>query len=208
VSVLDGSAEERARLHHDLQARLTVIVGYADLLRTRTDETVRQEGLKRIMDAAELLGRDLTAAFGNGAATPSRRERPRPLPATPVQLLLIDDDDELRTLLRLTLPEDDFVVRDTSDGGEGVLLVEELAPALVLLDWNMPARSGADVLEELKQRWPRLPVVVLTAEGRASEREHAERLGANAFLRKPFSPIELLETIGRLLSERLPDKPA
>ena len=58
---------------------------------------------------------------------------------------------------------------------------------------------AAEVLQELKRRLPDLPVIVLTAEPRASERQRAEELGADAFLSKPFSPIELLETIERLL---------
>ena len=167
---------------------------------------VRREAPKRILEASEQLRRDLEVLFGE---EPQPR-RAKPLagsPARPRQLLLVDDD-ELRTLLRLTLPEDDYDLRDTSDPNYVPGLVLEATPELVLLDWNMPTRSGADVLEALKRGWPRLPVIVLTAEGRSSERELAAELGADAVLRKPFSPIELLETIGRLLAERLPNQAA
>jgi len=172
----------------------------------RDDEAVREEGLKRILEAAELLKQELEALFAAEPQLPAARAVESA--STPHHVLVVDDDDELRALLRLTLPEPDYVVRDTSDPNDVLRLVWELAPELVLLDWNMPERSGAEVLDGLKRGWPRLPVIVLTADGRPSEQKLAEELGADAFLRKPFSPIELLETIDRLLAERLPNQAA
>lgn len=205
MTALDGaSAETRARIRHDLHARLTLIVGYAELLGTRDDEHIRREGPERIIEAAELLGREIDALFEeSGSPAASNGGQVRPEPAT---IVVVDDDEQIRELLRLTLPEADFTVREASSGPETLRLIEAETPALVLLDWHMPARPGAEVLEELKRRWPDLPVVVLTAELRQSERERAEALGADAFLTKPFSPIELLETIERLLAERLRDQ--
>jgi signal transduction histidine kinase len=62
---LDAEADARTRLRHDLHARLTVIVGYAELLRSRDDERVRQQAVERILEAAELLGRDIEALFAS-----------------------------------------------------------------------------------------------------------------------------------------------
>jgi DNA-binding response OmpR family regulator len=78
----------------------------------------------------------------------------------------------------------------------------------VLLDWRMPGRSGADVLQELKTRYPETPVIVLTAEPERPNREHAESLGADVFITKPFSPLQLLALIERLLPERPLDERA
>jgi len=64
----------------------------------------------------------------------------------------------------------------------------------------MPNVSGEEVLPRLKKRHPNLPVIVLTAAG--EQRRHARRLGADAFLTKPFSPLELLRTIEQLLETR------
>lgn len=72
-------------------------------------------------------------------------------------------------------------------------------PDLVLLDWKMPGRSGSEVLDELKRSYPDLPVIVLTAEIQEHHRVLAESLGVDVFLTKPFSPLELLETVERLL---------
>ena len=199
MTALDGASEEtRARLRHDLKARLAVIVGYAELLRARDDEQIRRDGPKRIVEAAELLGREIDALFEEPGSAGA--------PGALGTIVIVDDDEQIRELLRLTIPEADFTVREASGGPETLRMIEAETPALVLLDWHMPARPGAEVLEELKRRWPDLPVVVLTAEQRQSERERADALGANAFLTKPFSPIELLETIERVVAQKPPDQ--
>jgi CheY-like chemotaxis protein len=66
-----------------------------------------------------------------------------------------------------------------------------------LLDWRMPVTGGAAVLGRLKERHPDLPVIVLTAD--PGQRDEAFRLGADAFLTKPFSPMGLLRSIESLL---------
>lgn len=115
------------------------------------------------------------------------------------RVLIVDDDEAIRKLLRMTLPDDAYEVVEAADGEEVGGVLEEGPPDLVVLDWKMPGVHGAFVLDELKGRHPTLPVIVLTAEGRDSQRALADALRADAFLTKPFSPIELLDTIERLL---------
>jgi two-component system phosphate regulon response regulator PhoB len=115
------------------------------------------------------------------------------------RVLIVDDDQSIRTLLRMTLPDDAYEVIEAADGSEVADLLTQEAPDLVVLDWKMPGRHGAFVLEDLKGRNPKLPVIVLTAEGRDTQRALAEALRADAFLTKPFSPLQLLETIEQLL---------
>jgi DNA-binding response OmpR family regulator len=114
------------------------------------------------------------------------------------RILIVDDDESLRTLLRLTLPAEDYDVIEAHDGAEALRMIETRHPDLVVLDWQMPSRSGADVLAGLRTSGRELPVIVLTAGG-GDQRARAEALGANAFLTKPFSPLELLAEIERLL---------
>jgi two-component system, OmpR family, phosphate regulon response regulator PhoB len=115
--------------------------------------------------------------------------------------LIVDDDESVRSLLRMTLPEEGYEIDEATDGEQALGVVEERTPDLVLLDWKMPGRHGSLVLDELKSRHPQLPVIVLTAEIEEHHRNLAESLKVDVFLTKPFSPLELLETIERLLDE-------
>lgn len=122
------------------------------------------------------------------------------------RVLVVDDDESVRALLRMTLPAEEYEVVEATDGDSALAQLDQGLPALVVLDWKMPGRHGALVLEELKRRHPRLPVIVLTAEVKATQRAVAESMHVDAFLTKPFSPLELLGTIERLLAERKPDE--
>jgi CheY-like chemotaxis protein len=142
----------------------------------------------------------------NDSRYEDRRGREAGRPPVTFRVLIADDDATVRSLLRATLPEDGYDVLEACDGNEALQLIGQEPLDLVLLDWHMPGRRGAQVLEELKRRHPALPVVVLTAEHQAPHRARAEALGVDVFLTKPFSPIELLDTVERLLPERRPDE--
>jgi DNA-binding response OmpR family regulator len=116
------------------------------------------------------------------------------------RILIVDDDEALRSLLRLTFPSRDFELIEAADGDEALEALRARAPDLVVLDWQMPGRSGGVVLTEIRARHPLLPVIVLTAEstGRAKA---VSRILADAYLSKPFSPLELLAEVERLLAE-------
>lgn len=122
--------------------------------------------------------------------------------------MLVDDDATLRTLIRVTLPSDGFEVVEAADGAEALQLLDERPPDLVVLDWNMPERSGAEVLADLKRRDARVPVIVLTGERDKRPRAVARMLGADEFLTKPFSPLRLLDAIDRLIADRAPNQTA
>ena len=199
--------EEFARLAHDVMSPLAVIVGYAELLRTRDDEKIRREAPEVISEAAEQLraavralvygtaGGD-AAGHTNGSAAPARL-----VAGVRRRIVLVDDDPIVRRLLRTTLPSESYDVLEASDGDAALRLVDGAEPSLVVLDWHLPGRTGREVLAESKRRSPRLPVLVLTAEHDPEQRDRARRLGADVFLTKPFSPSELLEAIERLLGE-------
>ncbi len=117
------------------------------------------------------------------------------------RVLIVDDDESIRALLRLTLPTEEYEVAEAVDGEDGLRMLSEANPDLILLDWKMPGRHGSLVLDEVKVRRPALPVIVLTSEIQEHHRRLAESLSVDAFLTKPFSPTELLDTIERLLAE-------
>jgi CheY-like chemotaxis protein len=119
-----------------------------------------------------------------------------------LRIVLVDDDERVRRLLRTTFRGEDYEILEAANGDDGLRLVEEQPPDLVILGWEMPGRHGSLVLDAVKTRRPALPVIVLTADQRQSQRDLAESIGADAFLNKPFSPLELLSVIERLLADR------
>jgi len=121
-------------------------------------------------------------------------------------VLIVDDDEVIRSLLRLTLPDEGYDLVEAEDADQALQIIAARQPALVLLDWRMPGTSGEGVLTGLKQAYPEVPVIVLTAEPEAKVRTLAESLGADVFVAKPFSPLQLLGTVERLLPERPQDE--
>lgn len=115
------------------------------------------------------------------------------------RILIVDDDPAVRALLRMTLPVEGFEIVDAPDGERALDLIAERVPDVVLLDWSMPGTTGGEVLTELRERGVTVPVIVLTAEAAPRYRERAVELGAASFLTKPFSPLELLAEVERLL---------
>jgi len=122
------------------------------------------------------------------------------------RILIVDDDESVRSLLRNTLPEEEYEIAEAADGAEALKQFGAEAPDLILLDWRMPEMGGSSVLDAVKFRHPQLPVIVLTSEVQDHHRALAESLGVDAFMTKPFSPLELLETVERLLPERPVDE--
>ena len=119
-------------------------------------------------------------------------------------VLICDDEEVLRALVRATLDGGSHSVAEACDGEEALEQARRVLPDVILLDMMMPAKSGLDVLRELR-RDPHLsetPVVMLTARTQAVDREAAALVGATRFLAKPFSPSELAAAVEELVRER------
>jgi CheY-like chemotaxis protein len=119
----------------------------------------------------------------------------------PTTVLLCDDEDRLRMLVRATLEGDEYSIVEAVDGDESLELARSLRPGLVVLDMMMPGRSGLDVVREIRSD-PQLmdvPVLMLTARASAADRDAALEAGADRYLAKPFSPRELMSVVGDLL---------
>jgi CheY-like chemotaxis protein len=122
----------------------------------------------------------------------------------PPTILVCDNEEPLRALVRATLESVSYTIVEARDGDEAIARARELKPDLILLDMMMPGRSGIDVLEELRAE-PELaatPVVMLTARTQAADREAAAGAGVNRFVAKPFSPRELAAIVESELADR------
>ena len=113
-------------------------------------------------------------------------------------ILVVDDDPDVRLTVAGILEDEGYTVVDAADGLEALAKLAELRPAAILLDIGMPRMDGYAFAAELARRGLRdgLPVIVLTADGRAAEK--AARLGADGYLTKPFTLPTLLAVVARV----------
>ena len=114
------------------------------------------------------------------------------------RILIIDDDAVVQDVARASLERDGYIVHVVGEGGEGLSLSAARAPALIVLDLGLPDMSGETVLREVRRR-SEVPIIVLSAKGRMEERVAGLGLGADDYLPKPFSPIELVARVKALL---------
>lgn len=131
--------------------------------------------------------------------TPSSSQRGRGPRRT--RVLIAEDDDSLRTLMRLSVDIGELDIDEASDGEAAILLAHENAPDIALLDWSMPGMTGLDVCRALRAdpRSAGALIVIVTARVLDGDREEALEAGADHYLGKPFSPTELLEIVRHAL---------
>ena len=118
-----------------------------------------------------------------------------------MRILVVDDDDQLRSYLRRLLGRTDYQVEEAATADEAIERVRANPPDLVVLDLQLPDRSGLEVLEFIRSEPTTrlLPVVMLTGAASPAEKIRAQSEGVTDFLSKPFSPEELLPRVRALV---------
>ena len=114
------------------------------------------------------------------------------------RILIIDDDPVVQEVARGSLEHDGYAVESAFAGAHGVRLSASQAPALIVLDLGLPDMSGETVLQQVRRR-SGVPVLILSARGRVEERVRGLGLGADDYMTKPFSPLELIARVKALL---------
>jgi putative two-component system response regulator len=116
-----------------------------------------------------------------------------------VKILLVDDEPSLRELLRATFEGAHVQVDEAASGLEAEARIKKRRPDVIVLDLRMPGMSGAELCTRLKSeaRTKKIPIVLLTGADE-EEARHAKRCGAEALVRKPFSPLDLLAVVQRV----------
>lgn len=121
------------------------------------------------------------------------------------KLLIVDDNAEVRNLLRLTLSLRPYDIREAVNGAEALEIIYAWRPDIILLDIMMPGeKDGLAVCREIKQH-PEFKdtfVTMLTARGQQQDMHEGKDAGADAYLVKPFSPMELSVLIGRFVEQK------
>jgi two-component system KDP operon response regulator KdpE len=126
--------------------------------------------------------------------------------STPVKtvVLLIDDEVQIRRLVRACLERNGYEVREAVTGEEGIAVAIDVQPSVIILDLGLPDMDGMAVLRQLRE-WSHVPVIVLSVRDRDTDKVTALDSGANDYLSKPFSTNELL---ARLRVVQRYDQPA
>ena len=117
----------------------------------------------------------------------------------PSRILVVEDDLAIRRGIVDSLRFSDYQVIETADGDEAVDLALREPVDLVLLDWVLPKSNGLEVLQQVRDRKPTLPVIMLTARGVEKDRVAGLRAGADDYVVKPFSIQELLARVEAVL---------
>jgi DNA-binding response OmpR family regulator len=121
-------------------------------------------------------------------------------------VLIADDDPDILELVSLTLERDGYEVLQARNGEEALRLAAEREPHLAVLDLMMPGIDGCEVTRRLRaaESEHRLPILILSAYAEDRQTARALEAGADAYMKKPFSPRELLAKTGSMILERRP----
>jgi DNA-binding NtrC family response regulator len=123
-------------------------------------------------------------------------------------ILVIDDEKNIRLTLSSSLEPLNVPIHTAVNGEEALKKLREGAYGLVFLDLKMPGMDGMDVLRRIRDDWPRVRVVIITAHGTIDSAVEAMKLGAVDFVQKPFSPAEIRDLATLVLEREALEEPA
>jgi two-component system, OmpR family, KDP operon response regulator KdpE len=106
------------------------------------------------------------------------------------EILLIEDDPQIRKFLRAMLTSEDYRFYESASGRDGVAQSAARHPDLILLDLGLPDRDGIDIIREIRG-WSRMPILVISARDRERDKVEALDAGADDYISKPFAPGEV-----------------
>ena len=115
-------------------------------------------------------------------------------------ILVVDDDDGIRSLVKKYLDEKNYLVNTANSAEDALKKIRIIKYDLIILDIMMPGKSGLDFIQENKKKLD-TPVILLTAKGEANERVEGLEIGADDYLPKPFEPKELILRIQNILTK-------
>ena len=197
----DGHAAHSRAAHRPLggrriSVRLAHAAGFHRPVRARWRTDTPTSGHIPDGSLATTVDRAVSVVSDPGRGSPGTRERARRS-----RVLIAEDDESLRTLLRLSIDVGELDIDEAVDGEAALELARRNPPDVVLLDWMMPGVSGLDVCRALRAdpRTASALIVIVTARSRAGDRDAALAAGADQYVAKPFSPVALLEAVRHVL---------
>ncbi|AEG16323.1 two component transcriptional regulator, winged helix family [Desulfofundulus kuznetsovii DSM 6115] len=120
------------------------------------------------------------------------------------RILVVEDEEPIRGFIRINLERNGFEVREAASGEEALNLMLETLPHLVVLDLKLPGMDGLEVCRILRQKYPQVAVLMLTARGQDMDRVKGLEMGADDYVVKPFNPLELVASVKAILRRVFP----
>lgn len=121
-------------------------------------------------------------------------------------ILVVEDDQAISTLLKYNLEQEGFAVAQAHNGEDALLLVKENKPDLIILDWMLPLIPGIEVCRQLRREneYRAIPIIMITAKGEETDKLRGLNSGADDYITKPFSPVEVIARIRAVLRRANP----
>ena len=114
------------------------------------------------------------------------------------KLLIADDQENMRLLLRITFEGEGFEIYEAKDGMEAIELAKKIDPDLIIIDYMMPGLNGYKTMERLREidpKFKKVPFIIITAKDLRCFKDYSKNFGAVEHITKPFDPEDLLEKV-------------
>ncbi len=144
------------------------------------------------------------------AQSAQRRSKPRLNARGGMRVLVVDDSSTIVAVLRRMLQQNGYFILEAEDAEKGVAIALSERPDLIFLDIVLPGMSGFAALRQLRRDLAtrQIPIIMMSGNEQATEQFYAQRIGADDFMKKPFSRAEVFSRIERLLDDSLlPKRP-
>ena len=121
-------------------------------------------------------------------------------------VLIVEDEPDISEVIRYNLSRAGYRGRNTLDGGEGLIMIKEEKPDVLILDWMLPSVSGLEICRALRRQKDTrdIGIIMLTARGEELDRVQGLESGADDYISKPFSPAELVARVASVLRRSKP----
>ncbi len=202
--------EEVSKLIHDVKNPLTSIISFSEML--LEDDSLSQEErselLQIIYEEAKRIS-DILNAFREKKEVVKKKEEIKTneeetgfVPSQgKAKILVVDDDGSIRRVIRMDLEKAGYIVYTAYNGIEGLEMVKEVEPDLIISDIEMPKMDGVEFYEKLRAEDTSIPFIFLTGSSDEERKISVLKLGVDGYLTKPFSKKELIVRVESLLEK-------
>ncbi len=202
--------EEVSKLIHDVKNPLTSIISFSEML--LEDDSLSQEErselLQIIYEEAKRIS-DILNAFREKKEVVKKKEEIKTneeetgfVPSQgKAKILVVDDDGSIRRVIRMDLEKAGYIVYTAYNGIEGLEMVKEVEPDLIISDIEMPKMDGVEFYEKLRTEDTSIPFIFLTGSSDEERKISVLKLGVDGYLTKPFSKKELIVRVESLLEK-------